>query len=209
MASAGPARCFQGGLLVCNLYAMLYNMVDKSDDALRTLGLTALGSRLKRLGDRLQAEAQAILSRVEPAIASGQHPLLHTIDRFAPLTIGELAERLGVTQPGVTRTLGQLAEAGLVEVVIAPRAQEPEPQVAEDLEQALQANAQALATWRDITAVARRDWIQWITSGKKAETRGKRISSACDMLAKGKRRACCFDRSGIYSKAFAAPEAAP
>jgi DNA-binding MarR family transcriptional regulator len=99
---------------------MLYNMVDKSDDALRTLGLTALGSRLKRLGDRLQAEAQAILSRVEPAIASGQHPLLHTIDRFAPLTIGELAERLGVTQPGVTRTLGQLAEAGLVEVVIAP-----------------------------------------------------------------------------------------
>lgn len=96
-----------------------------------------------------------------------------------------------------------------VEVVIAPRAQEPEPQVPDDLEQALQANAQALATWRDITAVARRDWIQWITSGKKAETRGKRIASACDMLAKGKRRACCFDRSGIYSKAFAAPEAAP
>jgi hypothetical protein len=28
------------------------------------------------------------------------------------------------------------------------------------------------------------------------------------MLASGKRRACCFDRSGIYSKAFSAPKAA-
>lgn len=95
-------------------------MVDTSDDALRGLGLTALGSRLKRLGERLQGEAQVILARVEPVVASGQHPMLHTIERFAPLTIGELAERLGVTQPGVTRTLGQLAEAGLIEVVTSP-----------------------------------------------------------------------------------------
>lgn len=92
-------------------------MFDKSDDALRALGLTALGSRFKRLGERLQAEAQEILSRVEPAVASGQHPMLWAIERHGPLTIGELAERLGVTQPGVTRALGQLAEAGLIEVV--------------------------------------------------------------------------------------------
>lgn len=96
---------------------MLYNMVDKSDDALRALGLTALGSRLKRLGERLQAEAQVILERVEPPIPSGQHPMLHTIDRFAPISIGDLAERLGVTQPGVTRAIGQLADAGLVKVM--------------------------------------------------------------------------------------------
>jgi DNA-binding MarR family transcriptional regulator len=91
-------------------------MFYKSDDALQALGLTALGSRFKRLGERLQAEAQVILARVEPAIASGQHPMLHTIDRFGPLTVGELADRLGVTQPGVTRALGQLGEVGLVEV---------------------------------------------------------------------------------------------
>jgi DNA-binding MarR family transcriptional regulator len=99
---------------------MLYNMFDNSDDALQALGLTALGSRFKRLGERLQAEAQVILSRVEPAIASGQHPMLHTIDRFGPLTIGELAERLGVTQPGVTRALGQLGEAGLIQIATSP-----------------------------------------------------------------------------------------
>ena len=36
----------------------------------------------------------------------------------------------------------------------------------------------------------------------------RRIQNACDMLASGKRRVCCFDRSGIYSKGFRAPKAA-
>ena len=66
-----------------------------------------------------------------------------------------------------------------------------------------------MATWKDITTVARRDWIHWITSGKKAETRVKRIDVAIDKLACGNRRACCFDRSGKYSKGnMGAPEAA-
>ncbi|MCW0368614.1 hypothetical protein NB699_003597 [Xanthomonas sacchari] len=55
--------------------------------------------------------------------------------------------------------------------------------------------------------MARRDWIFWIGAGKQAQTRVKRIASTCDMLAAGKRRVCCFDRSGMYSKAFAAPQA--
>ena len=93
------------------------------------------------------------------------------------------------------------ADAGAtVELEIAPVAEEPEPKLPPDLGKALAANAEALATWKDITPVARRDWIHWITSGKKAETRVKRIAVACDKLACGSRRACCFDRSGMYSK---------
>ncbi len=87
-----------------------------------------------------------------------------------------------------------------VELEIAPVAQEPEPKVPADVRKALADHPGALATWQDITPVARRDWIHWITSGKKAETRTKRIATACDMLASGKRRACCFDRSRRYSK---------
>ena len=100
-------------------------------------------------------------------------------------------------------------EAGaMVEVRMAPVAEEPEPKVPEDLQAALAADPKARATWDDITAVARRDWILWVTSGKKAETRVKRITVACDKLAKGQRRACCFDRSGMYSKSLGAPEPA-
>lgn len=87
-----------------------------------------------------------------------------------------------------------------VELEIAPVEKEPEPKVPADVRAALAAHPAALATWQDITPVARRDWIHWITSGKKAETRVKRIGVACDKLASGSRRACCFDRSGMYSK---------
>ena len=91
---------------------------------------------------------------------------------------------------------------------ITPVEKEPEPKVPADLEQALADNPAAKAIWLDITPVARRDWIHWITSGKKAETRAKRIGVACDKLACGNRRACCFDRSGMYSKGnMGAPEA--
>jgi hypothetical protein len=96
-----------------------------------------------------------------------------------------------------------------VALEIAPVAQEPEPKVPDDLRKALADNCAAQATWSDITPVARRDWIHWIISGKKAETRVKRIDVACDKLASGNRRACCFDRSGMYSKGnMGAPEAA-
>ena len=91
---------------------------------------------------------------------------------------------------------------------LAPVAVEPEPRVPSDLQQALADHPSAHTTWDDITPLARRDWIFWIASAKKAETRSKRIHTACNMLASGKRRACCFDRSGIYSKALSAPKAA-
>lgn len=95
-----------------------------------------------------------------------------------------------------------------VALEITPVAVEPEPRVPVDLKKALAAAPAAQAQWTSLTPVARRDWIHWITSGKKAETRERRIITACDMLASGKRRACCFDRSGIYSKTLGAPKPA-
>ncbi|TWT46275.1 hypothetical protein RAS1_27270 [Phycisphaerae bacterium RAS1] len=93
---------------------------------------------------------------------------------------------------------------------IAPVAQEPEPKVPADLRKALAAAApKAREAWADITPAARRDFIHWITSGKRAETRVLRVQKACDMLAKGKRRPCCFDRSGMYDKSLSCPAAAP
>lgn len=111
----------------------------------------------------------------------------------------------------VDRTLPAAAGAAAGDVVtleIAPVEQEPEPTVPADLKKALAAApAKTRAVWADITPAARRDFIHWITSGKKAETRVKRIATACDMLAKGKRRPCCFDRSGMYDKSLSCPVA--
>lgn len=96
-----------------------------------------------------------------------------------------------------------------VALAIAPAAQEPEPRVPADLRQALAAAPAAKAQWAAITPVARRDFIQWLGTAKQAETRARRIRAACDMLAAGKRRICCFDRSGLYGKGMGAPETAP
>nr|AQQ74888.1 hypothetical protein [uncultured bacterium] len=84
--------------------------------------------------------------------------------------------------------------------------QEPEPKLPPDFRKALTAaSAKAKEVWADITPIARRDWIHWIVSAKQAETRARRITNACDMLAKGKRRPCCFDRSGMYDKSLSCP----
>jgi hypothetical protein len=111
----------------------------------------------------------------------------------------------------VDRKLGEAAGADAGDVVtleIAPAADEPEPTVPADLRKALVAAPKARKLWSDITPIARRDWILWITSAKQAETRERRIKNACSMLAAGKRRVCCFDRSGFYSKSLSAPKAA-
>ena len=102
------------------------------------------------------------------------------------------------------------AEAGdVVTLEIAPAAKEFEPEVPRDLRKALAtADPKARNLWSDITPNARLDWIHWITSAKQAETRARRIINACSMLAAGKRRVCCFDRSGFYSKSMSAPKAA-
>jgi uncharacterized protein YdeI (YjbR/CyaY-like superfamily) len=95
------------------------------------------------------------------------------------------------------------ADAGdVVTLEITPSREEPEPKVPVDLRKALAAAPKARALWSDITAIARRDSIQWIASAKRPETRARRVDNACAMLAAGKRRVCCFDRSGIYSKSF-------
>ena len=61
-----------------------------------------------------------------------------------------------------------------------------------DFEQALRGDAAALTTWHDITPLARNEWICWIDSAKKAETRLKRIAWGRENLSEGKRRPCCW-----------------
>jgi DNA-binding MarR family transcriptional regulator/ribosomal protein S18 acetylase RimI-like enzyme len=48
---------------------------------------------------------------VQPA----QYPILAALDSYGPLSVGGLVEATGVSQPGVTRAVTRLVEAGLVE----------------------------------------------------------------------------------------------
>lgn len=101
------------------------------------------------------------------------------------------------------------AEIGdTVTLELAAMANEPEPMLPLDLLQALSASPEAKAVWDATTTIARVDWIHWIESAKQAKTRKSRVETACDKLAAGEKRVCCFDQSGFYSKSLSAPKAA-
>lgn len=111
----------------------------------------------------------------------------------------------------VSKKLRQAADADIddmVTVELSPVEAEPEPELPDDFRKALASTPEAQATWDGTTTIARLDWIHWLESAKQKKTRDKRIRNACEMLASGKCRVCCFDQSGHYSNSLSAPKAA-
>ena len=83
-------------------------------DLLQALGPTFLGSRLKRLGERMQAGAARVASDAGLPVQPAHMPLLAALDGQA-LTVSQLVQAVGVSQPGITRGIGQLVDLGLAE----------------------------------------------------------------------------------------------
>src|SRR4051812_33405302 len=95
----------------------------------------------------------------------------------------------------VSKALHDAAGADVEDTVtmeITRVGEEAELRVPMDLRKALAAAPRAQVFWAEITPMARRDWILWISSARQPETRKSRIEKACDMLACGKPRVCCF-----------------
>jgi uncharacterized protein YdeI (YjbR/CyaY-like superfamily) len=61
-----------------------------------------------------------------------------------------------------------------------------------DLRAVLLSDAEALARWIDLTPLARNEWICWIKSAKKKDTRLRKIERIHRDLLDGKRRPCCW-----------------
>lgn len=62
----------------------------------------------------------------------------------------------------------------------------------DDFKKAIVSDQKVLALWHDITPLARNEWICWVTSGAKAETRTKRIKVGLSKMRGGMRRPCCW-----------------
>jgi hypothetical protein len=82
-----------------------------------------------------------------------------------------------------------------VKLAIEPSKEWPEPQVPQDLKTALMGNPEVQALWKDITPMARWDWIRWIRATMNQDTRKRRIETAFSKLKSGERRPCCFNRT--------------
>jgi uncharacterized protein YdeI (YjbR/CyaY-like superfamily) len=61
-----------------------------------------------------------------------------------------------------------------------------------DFKHAIAHDAKVRTLWTEITPLARNEWICWVTSGKKAETRDIRIKKGLSKMRSGMRRPCCW-----------------
>jgi len=62
----------------------------------------------------------------------------------------------------------------------------------EDLRRGLTSSTKALLAWKDITPLARNEWICWAISVKRQETRDEHVKRVVSELKEGKRRPCCW-----------------
>ena len=85
------------------------------------------------------------------------------------------------------RLAAQLNEDG----VTAPKARKPPKppvKVPADLERALARNARARKFFATLSPSARREYVEWLTGAKQAETRARRLETAVEWMAEGKER---------------------
>lgn len=85
------------------------------EDVVKELGHLSLGTRLKRMGETLQAQTQAVLAAHGFEQPAAYFPLLAALDRLGPLSVGDLSQAVGVSQPVITRSLRGLEDDGLVQ----------------------------------------------------------------------------------------------
>lgn len=65
-------------------------------------------------------------------------------------------------------------------------------QLPKDFKKALDSAPKAKVVWDSVTPLAKNEWICWVISGKKAETRKVRIKKGISKLSGGMRRPCCW-----------------
>jgi uncharacterized protein YdeI (YjbR/CyaY-like superfamily) len=65
-------------------------------------------------------------------------------------------------------------------------------EIPKDVQREILSDEQVVFAWNDITPLARNEWICFINSAKKKETRKGRIARLMSDLKLGKRRPCCW-----------------
>lgn len=89
-----------------------------SRDLIAELGYLCLGSRFRRLGERLQAGVVELARKEGIAVQPAQFPVLIALEE-QPSTIGALVARLDISQPGITRSVAKLIADELVEQIVS------------------------------------------------------------------------------------------
>jgi hypothetical protein len=92
------------------------------------------------------------------------------------------------------RRAGHLRAGEVAELEIEPASEWPEPVLPRDFEAALAAAPKEIQDlWRDITPMARWEWVRWVNATANLDTRKRRVEVSLSKMNSGKRRPCCFN----------------
>lgn len=83
-------------------------------DILRDLGALALGSRLKRLSDRLMQDGIRVYRDAGNTFEPKWFPVYYFLSHVGPSAVTDIARGLGVTHPSVNQVAKEMVAAGLV-----------------------------------------------------------------------------------------------
>ena len=88
----------------------------------------------------------------------------------------------------------RISAGDTVVLEIDPLKKWPEPKVPQDLETALADAPQKIQElWKDITPMARWEWVRWVNATRNPDTRKRRVEVSISKMKSGKRQPCCFN----------------
>jgi MarR family transcriptional regulator, organic hydroperoxide resistance regulator len=122
-------------------------------DLISAYGSAAVGLRLRRLSERIDREARAVYKHAGIDFEQRWVGVLVLLIERRAVTVGELAEALGITQPSVSQTLRSLQAAKLVAARTDPR--DPRRRIQSLTEAGLQLVERARPVWEALMEAAR------------------------------------------------------
>lgn len=122
-------------------------------DILRELGPLALGSRLKRLSDRLMQDGIRVYRDSGLSFEPKWFPVYYYLSHMGPSAVMDVAKGLGVTHPSVNQVAKEMIAANLVSAYKDPKDKRKRVLALTKVGKSLLPELEAV--WRDITSALR------------------------------------------------------
>ncbi len=119
----------------------------------RDAGYLIMGSRMKRLGDRLLNEVGTVYKSLNIPFETSWFPLFYVLKAKGMCSIQELSEHLEVSHSAVSQLITQLQRRGLISIRISPEDQRRKEVVLTD--QGMQLLDQVLPVWHALEEIFR------------------------------------------------------
>lgn len=151
------------------------------DDYSRRSGGAALGARLRRLSDKIDADIARVYAALGITFEQRWFGVINQLTLNGPMSVGELAAALRITHVSVSQTRQSLEKAGLVNAGLDPLDARRRPLV---LTQA----------GRDLVVRLRPLWDAFDNAAQELDAEAGRVATALGRLDDALARAPLFDR---------------